>query len=472
MTRSTRTRVSAALLGAALLGGMWGVGRLLLPPGPVPLVPERAAEVMAPESWDPASLVGKQTPTFTRELVVETATGGRDALLVEPQGGEFTPAVVLLSGAGADRATSMLPWAEALAARGVSSLTLAKPAEYGPASRDFEQLAAEAKAAVQMLMQVQGVDPDRVSLVGFSEGGWIAAEAAIGEPRVSGVGMLSGPTVRPGEQVLWMADAGLVEARQSAGARRAVLHALSMPLPTEGMAFTSYDSVGALAEVDRPVLAVYGTEDHTVPVLDAASLVLTATGSSAQVRLAEGLGHGLTTQGEPDSRVVSTVVAWAHDPVVRQGAVKGEPPTSHPAAVSLAPVPKWHLWLIGASGLAAVGGWLVARRSGLVDASTAAGSPGSVARTHLRLAQTSAVSVLVNHVGLAGLIGLALARAPAAVLVVPWVGLKVMAVALAWVAARAILAGRPRTLDAVAVWLAGLGGLTGAVLAGAAGTLW
>ena len=64
----------------------------------------------------------------------------------------------------------------------------------------FNALAADARAAVDVLKRQPGIDPDRIGLLGISQGGWIGPLAAHGHSDVAFVINVSGAALTPREQ--------------------------------------------------------------------------------------------------------------------------------------------------------------------------------------------------------------------------------------------------------------------------------
>ena len=90
-----------------------------------------------------------------------------------------SPAVVLVAGAGATTRDDLADEAEALARGGLVVLTYDKRrAGYPVLRRDYERLADDALAALDVVARQPAVDPERVGLLGFSEGGWVVPLAA------------------------------------------------------------------------------------------------------------------------------------------------------------------------------------------------------------------------------------------------------------------------------------------------------
>jgi len=119
-------------------------------------------------------------------LRVRTATfhsGAIDlfAKLVLPEGDGPFPAVVLVHGSEKDAATVLYDEPYRYAAHGLAVLVFDKRGtgksggEYG---QDFDQLAGDVLAGVAWVRRQPLIDPGRIGLAGYSQGGWVAPLAA------------------------------------------------------------------------------------------------------------------------------------------------------------------------------------------------------------------------------------------------------------------------------------------------------
>jgi pimeloyl-ACP methyl ester carboxylesterase len=143
--------------------------------------------------------------------------------LTVPQGAGPFPAVLLISGSGAqDRDSTLfghkpfLLWADTLTRRGFAVLRVDDRGVGGtgagsapPTTLDF---AGDARAGLTFLASRPEVDAKRLGLVGHSEGANIAAMVAADDPRVRFIVMLGGTGV-PGDQVLLRQFEALVRAQ-------------------------------------------------------------------------------------------------------------------------------------------------------------------------------------------------------------------------------------------------------------------
>lgn len=176
------------------------------------------------------------------------------------------PAVVLISGSGETGAESMLPEAEAFAKAGIVALTYRKrTVGYSKFHRDYGQLAEDALAGLALLKQRPEVDPARIGVFGFSEGGWVAPLAASRSAEVKFLITVGANGLTPAVQETW-AVANRVRYRGVAGSLGGFLRT-AMRQVTEGGVFPEpfHDPAPALAKVTVPVLAVWGGLDVLTP---------------------------------------------------------------------------------------------------------------------------------------------------------------------------------------------------------------
>lgn len=289
----------------------------------------------------------------------EVPLGG--LLFLPPGEGPFPAAVVIRGSGPGDRGNS---WATAVAETvreaGLAVL-LADKRGSGAAGGDwrsagFDELAADALAAVGYLAGRPDVDARRIGLVGLSQGGWIAPLAASRSPRVAFVVVVSGASVSFAEQsfhemAATARGAGLPEAQvrevialnQAAGrylaggpwepyeaARRRGLErpwaaiAEGFPATPEAPIWTflrkvaDFDPIPSWLLVDVPVFVAYGAEDERDNVPVAASVerlerAFAATGhDDHEILVLPGLGHGLidAERRELAAAFTEPLLAW------------------------------------------------------------------------------------------------------------------------------------------------------------------
>jgi dienelactone hydrolase len=139
------------------------------------------------------------------------------------------PAILLISGSGAqDRDETVaghrpfLILADHFTRRGYAVLRVddrgAGQSTGNVLAAGLEDLAADVQAGLDYLRTVPEVDPDRIGLMGHSEGGLVAPLVAAVDPAIAFIGLLAGPAAR-GRELLTAQRAALGAERSRAGAR-------------------------------------------------------------------------------------------------------------------------------------------------------------------------------------------------------------------------------------------------------------
>lgn len=270
------------------------------------------------------------------------------ARLLTPPGPGPHPAAVLIQGSGDSDRTNL--WArsiaEALVERGVAALLTDKrgtgASEGDWRTAGFDELADDALAGAAFLRGRPGVDPERVGLVGLSQGGWVAPVAAARAP-VAFVIDISGASVSFAEQSFHeMANttrqagfggeevAGVLALNRAAGhylltgdwetyaaARQRALDtswgeiAAGFPAERDAPIWTflrqvfRFDPAPYWLQVDAPVFVAYGEEDErdNVPVRESVrrlEFVFGLTGKTDyEILVVPGADHGLNADPHP-----------------------------------------------------------------------------------------------------------------------------------------------------------------------------
>ncbi|MGO1053506.1 dienelactone hydrolase family protein [Crossiella sp. CA198] len=228
----------------------------------------KLATLLATVATLASALPGHAQPAAKAEQTSFTRDGlSFPAIVTSPGTPGRHPAVVLISGSGATEADNMLPEAQAFARAGIVALTYRKRTEgYSKVHRDYTQLADDALAGMtQLLKNRPDVDPARIGLLGFSEGGWVAPLAATRSDAVKFLITVGANGLTPARQETW-AVANRVRWHGIQGSMGHLLHT-AMRQVTEGGVFPEpfYDPVPTLAKVTVPVLAVWGGYDVLTP---------------------------------------------------------------------------------------------------------------------------------------------------------------------------------------------------------------
>lgn len=234
--------------------------------------------------------------------------------------------------------------AEALAGVGIGSLRFdkrgvgASGGEYLPTG--LHDNIADARSALAVLREHEGIDPDRLLVIGHSEGAFIAA--AVGaEERITGLGLLS-VAARTGEETLrWQAGAivptlpGVVRfilrvfrVDVTVKQRRLFRQLRDSTADVERIGkrdynarwwrdFLDFDPRPLLARVDVPVLAVTGAKDVQTPPDDVTAVGEAVTGPF-EGHVLDDVNHILRhTPGAPSLRHYKRQSAEPLDPRVR-----------------------------------------------------------------------------------------------------------------------------------------------------------
>lgn len=204
------------------------------------------------------------------------------------------PGVVVLHGAGAAERHYYRIYGYQLAQAGLAVLLYDRrgAGESGGArEEDVALLAADARAALEVLRRRAAVDPTRVGLLGFSHGGRVAPMAAAGNDDLAFVVGVSAPGMPVEALEAWALARDLEEAGAPAWLERAAgrAHTFSAgwtrlwnPAGVSG-GFT--DPRTAWAEVHQPVLLLYGAEDRVIPPVASAAEIAAALESGGNAAL-------------------------------------------------------------------------------------------------------------------------------------------------------------------------------------------
>lgn len=154
-------------------------------------------------------------PERPEPAILRTADGELHALIhrpdadatgsLAPTADGLRPGIVLVDGSGPGTADGWGRWPGAIAECGAVVLSHDKPGCGGSPgdwrAQDLADRAAESLAALELLRGQRGVDPERVGLLGISQGGWVCQQAAAdGGAAVAFIVSISGPGVSPLQQ--------------------------------------------------------------------------------------------------------------------------------------------------------------------------------------------------------------------------------------------------------------------------------
>src|SRR5699024_6480121 len=181
--------------------------------------------------------------------------------------------------------------------------------------RDYPAMARDYLVSWRYLREeVAGVDPDRVGFYAESEGAWIAPIAAADEPEVAFLILVSAPVVTPREQAAFATANYLRNTHVPRGVFRAIPRAMGAQIPGGGFEYVDFDALPSLERVEVPVLMTYGTNDASMPIVQAPLIVmdtLAAHGNAdVTVRYFDGADHGLRIDEQLAPGFTSVLSTW------------------------------------------------------------------------------------------------------------------------------------------------------------------
>lgn len=245
-------------------------------------------------------------PYETREVRFESGAIELAGLLYLPSTPGPHPAVAFIHGSGSSSRDGFwyLTPADYLARNGVAVLLPDKRGSGKSGGEwhktSFDDYASDALAAVALLSAETEVDSDRIGLVGFSQGGWIAPLAASRSANVAFVVTVSGSSVSPSEQVKYevgrdIANAG---APDFAANMLAPLFARRAKMSRKlwWQLNGSFDPIPLWQDWGGPTLMFFGEADQNVDVFRSLA-VLQRSGLTRRenfsTQVFPNLGHGL-----------------------------------------------------------------------------------------------------------------------------------------------------------------------------------
>lgn len=288
---------------------------------------------------------GLEPPVASRELRVVTPAGHAIAATLEGAADDRPRAtVVLIAGAGPlDRDGYTLRTARGhnqafrtLSSRlrdaGLAVVRFDKVGT-GRSTGDYRtsattaSIAADVAALVRDLREQPGVDPDRIMLLGHSEGGAVAGIVAADDPRIAGVALLAAPAWN-GRRIMdyQFRFAALRQHRRISYTSAELLEARLIGDATARLSseswyphFLAYDPLPPFRRLRMPVLVVQGERDEVVLAVQAdelAAAVRQGGNDDVSLFVLPDHGHAFTAprdRRDPapiDDEVVALLERW------------------------------------------------------------------------------------------------------------------------------------------------------------------
>lgn len=289
--------------------------------------------------------------SFEREDVSVRVDGETlDGWLYAPTANGKHPAVVFIHGAGTKHRSGFDEQASYLARAGVVSLVLDKrTVGYSTWHRDYEAMAADALAGVDLLRQRADVDPANIGLVGESEGTWIAPVAAVRDSTIAFLIMVSAPIVSPAEQGTYATLAAFSGLDVPDPANRAVAKGIGMAITLPNLLdYVDFDVLPWLRQVSQPMLMVYGADDPAVPLVQAPQIAREVAAGPVTVRYFADAQHGIRlsgTDGPFAPGYLETLASWIGDQAAGRDTSLPEISGAQPVqtlSAGPAPAPPWY----------------------------------------------------------------------------------------------------------------------------------
>ncbi|MFC4591871.1 alpha/beta hydrolase family protein [Sphaerisporangium corydalis] len=221
-------------------------------------------------------------------------------------------ALVMMEGAGNRGRGNLLPEAEAFARRGIVTLIYDKrTVGYSLVHRDYSVLADDALAGLRLLRSRADVDPGRLGLWALSEGAFAAPLAASRSADVKFLITVGAVGIAPAAQTAWQYG----EYLRHAGVSGSLPHtlqstAIRMTMSAGIFPEANFDPAPAWERVRQPVLAQWGALDRQAIPQESGRIIRQALerGGNTRhtIRIVPGLRHNLqlTADGGFD-RIVS-----------------------------------------------------------------------------------------------------------------------------------------------------------------------
>jgi dienelactone hydrolase len=229
--------------------------------------------------------------------------------LTRPLQGKRVPAVVLITGLSpAERNGGVPPWmplrdlADALTRTGIAVLRVddrgvgKSTGDHAPSTTYDE--ADDVQSEVAWLRTQPGIDPKRIALVGYSEGGLIDLMIASKDASIAAIISLDGSGVPGAQLAREQTEQNVMHdpAVPAADREKEVEKQLAEPMTPRESVYLSIDPLLYAGRVRCPVLILQGGSDLTVPIRSAekiATAIRSNGNSDVTVRIIPAVSHSM-----------------------------------------------------------------------------------------------------------------------------------------------------------------------------------
>lgn len=240
---------------------------------------------------EPASLYEEQV------IFIENGEHEIPAILVMPEvaEGETVPAVVMLHGTGSDKDEAgegykML--APKLADANIASIRIDFMGS-GDSTANYEDYnittaVSDASATAKFLETVDGIDPERIGIMGWSQGGTMALHAAAADETFKSVLTWAGAT----DLSMLFTEEMYQEATENGFAVMEFDWRDSLNLGLQWMdEINSSDVLDSVAKINAPILAINGDKDDIVLPENAEKIIAASSNEDSKTFILENADH-------------------------------------------------------------------------------------------------------------------------------------------------------------------------------------
>jgi len=204
------------------------------------------------------------------------------------------PVLVFHHGAGTGNHTAYREHSLILAAMGVVCLTPDKNLQkYSTFNRDYQHMARQYVDLAQWARRQPWAMESFTGYYGESEGAWTAEVSARLDREAGLMVLVSSPEVTPRQQAFYAASTYLMSVGAPAPLLDAAVRFVGATMPPGTMGYGDFDVTEYRQDLTMPVFMAFGTADLSMPIDQAAQLVLDQAPGPVTVRYYGQANHGL-----------------------------------------------------------------------------------------------------------------------------------------------------------------------------------